>query len=70
MKIIFRMYQLLVSPFFSVGFGIHCRYEESCSRFAQRQIKEKGLAQGLSLGLRRFFRCSQIFKSEEVGNGS
>ena len=53
-----RFYQLTVSPAFALAFGIHCRYEESCSRYAQRMISSHGVWRGVALGLKRFLSCN------------
>jgi len=57
-----RLYQF----FFSPGRGLfrqfyffpaNCRFEESCSDFAYRVIKENGAFLGLKMAIRRLGRC-------------
>jgi hypothetical protein len=54
----FRIYQVVISPAFEAGFGIRCRYEESCSRYAERVLREKGWRTGAGLALRRLLSCN------------
>ncbi len=37
--------------------GSGCRYEPSCSRFAEEAIARHGLVRGTALGVRRLLRC-------------
>lgn len=48
-----RLYQAAISPLF----GVACRYEPSCSRYAYEAIEVHGVARGTWLGLRRLSRC-------------
>jgi putative membrane protein insertion efficiency factor len=48
-----RAYQLLVSPLL----GPSCRFEPSCSHFAETAIARYGSWRGTSLALRRLLRC-------------
>jgi uncharacterized protein len=48
-----RMYQLLISPLL----GNCCRFEPSCSRYAQLCIERLGPVRGSWLALRRLLRC-------------
>jgi putative membrane protein insertion efficiency factor len=50
---VIRGYQLLVSPFL----GPVCRYEPSCSHYADQAIARYGLVRGGVLAVRRLFRC-------------
>jgi putative membrane protein insertion efficiency factor len=50
---VIRGYQLLVSPLL----GPVCRYEPSCSRYADQAIVRHGLMRGGVLAARRLFRC-------------
>lgn len=36
---------------------IHCRYQETCSRYAQRALREQGFAKGLILSAVRLSHC-------------
>ncbi len=57
-RTLIRLYQLTLSPMISVGFGINCRYEESCSAYTVRKVKENGVFFGLLVGMKRFAKCS------------
>jgi putative membrane protein insertion efficiency factor len=46
-------YQRAVSPLL----GQTCRFEPSCSRYAQEAIEKYGVAHGAWLGLKRIGRC-------------
>jgi len=48
-----RLYQLTLSYWL----GRHCRFEPSCSRYAQEAVMRHGLAKGGLLALRRVARC-------------
>jgi len=48
-----RAYQLLIAPVIP-----HCcRFEPSCSRYAQEALHSHGLRKGLGLSLKRLLRC-------------
>jgi putative membrane protein insertion efficiency factor len=46
-------YRLLLSPLL----GGFCRFEPSCSRYAEQAVARHGARQGLRLALRRLVRC-------------
>jgi len=47
-----------VSPVFVPLLGeSHCRYEETCSRYTKRMIRQKGFLKGIVLGARRLAAC-------------
>jgi putative membrane protein insertion efficiency factor len=48
-----RLYRLLLSPLF----GPSCRFEPSCSRYAEGAIERHGVVRGAALGARRLLRC-------------
>ena len=48
-----RAYQLLVAPLL----GQNCRFEPSCSRYADAAIARHGSWRGTSLALKRLLRC-------------
>ncbi len=56
-----RLYQIGLSPFLSIHFGIHCRYYPSCSEYARVVISEWGIMKGGLLALKRFLRCNPLF---------
>lgn len=47
------VYRYTLSPLF----GNCCRFEPSCSRYAEQALREHGLRRGLWLTLRRLSRC-------------
>lgn len=51
-----RFYQRWASP----GLPAACRFEPSCSRYAQEAIERYGLARGGWLALRRLGRCHPL----------
>ena len=50
---VIRSYQLVIAPLL-VG---SCRYEPSCSRYAEEAVLTHGALRGSWLGLRRVLRC-------------
>ena len=52
-RLFFWSYRALISPLF----GPACRFEPSCSHFAEEVIARHGLWRGVSLGLARISRC-------------
>lgn len=58
-----RFYQLFISPFFHAVLGPRiCRYNESCSNYAIRIIKEKGVVKGIVLSFLRLLSCQPFSK--------
>ena len=53
-----KLYRLCVSPWFSPC----CRFQPSCSRYAQEALEEHGLIKGLSLSFLRIIRCHPFCK--------
>ena len=53
LRVLIRAYQLLVSPLL----GPSCRFEPSCSHYAETAISRHGVLPGTSLALRRLLRC-------------
>lgn len=71
MKYIFvfliKIYQLLISPQKGIFrnlylISIPCRFEETCSEFACREIKEKGVVKGVNQSLKRISQCHPFKK--------
>lgn len=52
-------YQIMLSPILKsiLGSAKFCRFEETCSEFTKRSIKEKGILKGFGLGLIRLSKC-------------
>lgn len=48
-----RVYQLLISPLL----GSNCRFEPSCSAYAEEALRIHGVWHGSGLTLRRIGRC-------------
>ena len=48
-----KAYRVVLSPFL----GQACRFEPSCSRYAEEAIKAHGLIKGSALGVKRICRC-------------
>jgi putative membrane protein insertion efficiency factor len=48
-----RLYQVLISPLL----GSNCRFEPSCSAYAEEALREHGAFRGSWLTLRRIGRC-------------
>jgi len=51
--ILIRAWQVGVSPWL----GPACRYEPTCSVYAEQAVRKHGAARGSWLGLRRLLRC-------------
>lgn len=54
-----RLYRGVVSPLLPVFFGPgpHCRFEPSCSAYAEEALRRHGAWRGGMLSLRRLARC-------------
>ena len=48
-----RIYKYLVSPLL----GSRCRFYPSCSEYTAEAVEKYGAARGMSLGIKRIFRC-------------
>lgn len=48
------LYRLILSPLLSGS----CRFEPSCSNYAEEVIKKHGPARGAALAVKRFLRCN------------
>jgi uncharacterized protein len=51
-----RVYRAALSPLLS-NLGIHCRFEPTCSRYADAVIRRHGALGGTWLALKRIVRC-------------
>ena len=52
-----RIYRRIVSPMLLAMFGRACRFEPSCSEYAEHAIERFGTVRGLALTARRLARC-------------
>ncbi len=57
LRVLIRLYQLVLSPTLMVLTGAGCRYEPSCSAYMSQALETHGVARGLWLGTRRLCRC-------------
>lgn len=48
-----RSYRALISPFL----GRHCRFEPSCSAYAESAVSSKGIFHGVRLSFLRLMKC-------------
>lgn len=55
-------YQIFVSPMLKNLLGINsmCRFDETCSAYSKRMIKENGLIKGAGLGAVRILKCQPL----------
>ncbi len=60
---IIKFYKFLISPIL----GSRCRYFPSCSDYFLEALKEYGLINGLSLGIKRIVSCHPV---KILGGGS
>ena len=51
--VIVKTYRLLISPLL----GRRCRFEPTCSAFAEQALVEHGVLRGIFLSLKRLGRC-------------
>jgi putative membrane protein insertion efficiency factor len=52
-----RLYRVLLSPMHRALFGAACRFEPSCSAYAEEAIHTHGAWRGAWLAVRRLARC-------------
>lgn len=48
-----QLYRWTISPLLPAA----CRFEPTCSRYAQEAIEKHGLVRGVALAIKRIFRC-------------
>ena len=58
-RLFIRGYQLVISPILSFlgGPGSGCRFEPTCSTYAEEALHRHGALQGIGLIVRRILRC-------------
>ena len=54
--LLFFMYKYTLSPMFS-ALGTRCRFEPSCSAYAEESIYRYGVVKGIYLAVTRVLRC-------------
>jgi len=52
-----RAYRVVLSPMFHALLGPRCRFEPTCSAYAEEAIRSHGAWRGAWLALRRLARC-------------
>jgi uncharacterized protein len=52
-----RLYRAVLSPMHRALFGAACRFEPTCSAYAEEAIHTHGAARGAWLAVRRLARC-------------
>ncbi len=59
MKALFWLYRVAIGPaiHFLAGPGFGCRFQPTCSQYAEEAIRTHGWFRGFALGLRRLVRC-------------
>jgi hypothetical protein len=50
---VIHVYQRTLSPLL----GVHCRFEPTCSRYAEEALRTHGAVRGSGLAVRRLLRC-------------
>jgi len=58
--IIIGAYRAIGSPILHAVFGPACRFEPSCSAYAQQAVRSHGLIRGGALALARLARCHPL----------
>jgi putative membrane protein insertion efficiency factor len=58
-----RVYRALVSPMFHALLGPRCRFEPTCSAYAEQAIRDHGAWRGLWLAARRLGRCHPLARA-------
>lgn len=53
---IIRLYQLMLSPYL----GQNCRFDPTCSTYAQQALERHGVFKGLFLSVKRILRCHPL----------
>lgn len=61
--VIVNFYQVVLSVVLKNLLGINkfCRFEETCSAYAKRSIKEHGLVKGSYMGALRLLKCQPFY---------
>ncbi len=54
------LYRLIVSPIIVMLFGRACRFEPSCSQYAEQAIRTHGILRGGMMAAHRLLRCHPL----------
>jgi putative membrane protein insertion efficiency factor len=54
--ILIKIYRLILSPLL----GHHCRFFPTCSVYAYQAIEKYGFVKGITLGIKRLFKCHPL----------
>lgn len=58
---ILALYKSFLSSLIVILLGSRCRFEETCSEYCRRAIKEKGVVVGLRLTIVRILKCQPFY---------
>jgi len=58
--VLVRVYRLLLAPVHHALFGPCCRFEPTCSAYAEEAIRAHGAGRGAWLAARRLLRCHPL----------
>jgi putative membrane protein insertion efficiency factor len=61
--ILVRLYRVVLSPVHHALFGPCCRFEPTCSAYAEEAIHKHGAWRGIWLATRRLLRCRPFARS-------
>ena len=59
---IIDFYKKYISSYLSQMFGIHCKFEPTCSEYTKQAIEKYGVMKGSFKGFRRIIRCNPFSK--------
>ena len=58
--VLVRVYRVLLSPVHHALFGPSCRFEPTCSAYAEEAIRTHGAGRGFLLAAHRLLRCHPL----------
>jgi putative membrane protein insertion efficiency factor len=58
-----RAYRVILSPMFHALVGPRCRFDPTCSAYAEQAIRDHGAWRGLWLAVRRLGRCHPLSRA-------
>ena len=58
--VLVRVYRMLLAPVHHAVFGPSCRFEPTCSAYAEEAIKTHGAGRGAWLAVCRLLRCHPL----------